>query len=181
MCAWLAQPEVHRIPRASGTNSAPRCNSAMLQGRAPAQAERPARYPQTIAILEAAGVKFINADGGGPGRRSLVYRHCNHACDWLLIQSVASERCWNSSISSIVPSGHSTSTAQRLPSPTTAKKTGFEGAMSLNPWIEPAVRSRPYRWPLAYGIQKGLEASKSAVQRDIPISFRHLSSRLSNS
>src|SRR5580704_17668438 len=54
----------------------------------------------------------------------------------MLIQSVASERCWNSSTCSIVPSGYSTSTAQRSPSPTTAKKTGFEGAIALNLRIE---------------------------------------------
>jgi hypothetical protein len=53
--------------------------------------------------------------------------------------------------------------------------------MSLIPWIELIVRSRPDRYPLAYAIQNGLEASKSAVQRDIPISFKHLSSRLSSS
>jgi hypothetical protein len=35
--------------------------------------------------------------------------------------------------------------------------------------------------PRDQAIQNGLEASKSAVQRDIPISCRHLSSRLSNS
>jgi hypothetical protein len=93
----------------------------------------------------------------GRGLRPLVYRPCNHVFDWLLIQSVASVRRWNSSTCSIVPSGHSTSTAQRSPSPTTAKKIAFEGAMALNLRIEadclgsPSSRPARLRHPEGFG------------------------------